>query len=240
MLGRETYEKEHVSLNLARLRKGGLSFEIVVDADLAVALKEGSNVEIKSVMKAPDIYSDAKKGMLAPENKMMELFGTSDREKIAKDIINEGEIQLTADYRKQLREQKKRRILTIIHRNAVDPRTHLPHPMTRLENAFEEARVSIDEFKKAEDQVQNVVSKLKLILPLKFETDEVALRIPANYATKMYSLVKNYGKILRDEWQTDGSWICVLEIAAGLRQDMLDDLNNQTHGNVEMRVVSTR
>lgn len=240
MLGRGTFDRETVPMNLAKLKKFGRQFEVVVDADMAVAIKEGRDVDIKDVVKAPDIYSDAKKGLVAPENKMEEVFGTSDKEKIAREIITSGEIQLTADYRKKLREQKKRRILTIIHRNAVDPKTHLPHPMTRLENAFEQAKVNIDEFKRAEDQVQNVVAKLKVILPLRFETDEIAIKIGPNYAAKMYSVVKNYAKILRDEWQSDGSWICVVEIPAGLKQDMLDDLNKQTHGNIHARLVKTR
>ena len=33
----------------------------------------------------------------------------------------------------------------MIHRNAVDPKTGLPHPPQRIESAMEEAKIHVDE-----------------------------------------------------------------------------------------------
>ena len=56
----------------------------------------------------------------------------------------------------------------MIHANGIDPKTNLPHPLQRIENALEEANVKIDEHKSEEKQVEEIVRKLQPILPIKF------------------------------------------------------------------------
>ncbi len=238
--GREIYDKERISINVARIRKAGRDFEVVVDADQAIAFRNGSHIELRDILKSKEIFADAKKGELAPESSFEGLFGTTDKDEIARRILEEGEIQLTAEYRQKLRDAKRRQILTLLHRNGVDPRTHLPHPLTRLENALEEAKVKIDEFKSAEDQVKQVLEKLRLILPVKFETAELALKIPAEHASRCYSAVKNFSRIVKEEWQNDGSWVAQVEMPAGLRDEFLDELNKLTHGNVQAKMIKSR
>ena len=238
--GRKTFDKDRISVNLARLRKGGEDFEIVVDPDKAVAFKEGAGVDIRDILKAPDIFSDAKKGEHAPESRFEELFGTKNKEEIAKKIIEDGEIQLTAEHRQKVRNQKRKQLLQIIHRNGVDPKTKLPHPITRLENAFEEAKVRIDEFRSAEDQLKDVLDKLRPVLAVKFEVAEIALKIPAEHAARSYSTVKNHSTIRREEWQNDGSWVALVELPAGMRTEFIDKLNKLTSGNVEVKLMESK
>ncbi len=235
-----SFDKERVSFNLAKLRKGGQVFELNIDPDQAIAFKEGKISDIKSILKAEHIYLDAKKGELAPEHLIKSIFQTDDPLKVAETILKEGEIQLTAEYRERLREEKKRKIIDLIHRNGVDPRTHLPHPTTRIEAALEEAKVKIDDFKKAEDQLQNIIKQIRPILPINFEIKEIAVKISPNYAAKSYSTVTQFGKILRDGWQTDGSWVVVVDIPAGLQNDFFDKLNELTHGEVETKILKVK
>ncbi len=236
----QTFDKEKVSFNLTRLKKGGINFEIVVDPDLAVAHREGKQVDVKDVLKSEEVFHDAKKGELAAESKMKEFFGTSNHLEVADEIIRHGEIQLSSEYRQRLREEKRKRILAMIHANAVDPRTHLPHPMTRIENAFEQARVHIDEFKKAEDQVQPVLAKLREVMPIRFEQAIIELVIPAQYAVKSYSMVNGMSSITRQEWQNDGSWKATVEMPAGMRDEFFDKLNQLTHGNIESKILDSK
>ena len=225
---------------IARLKTQGHNFEILVDCENALALKEGKNIDMHDILAAMQIFSDAKKGLVASETAMKQIFGTNDVDGIAREIIQKGEIQLTQKYREKLREEKRKQIITMIHRNGVDPKTHLPHPPQRIENAFIEAKFHVDEFKSVQEQVQDALKKLRPILPIKFEIKELAIKIPPEFAPKCYSTVKSFGTILREEWQSNGYWVGVVEIPGGMENDFYDKLNKICHGNVESKVLKTK
>ncbi len=228
------------NFNLARLKKGESHFEIVVDPDLAMEYRTKNIGDIKDILKTDQIFSDAKKGLVAPEHMIESAFKTTDIEKVAEKIIKQGEIQLTAEYREKKREEKRKRIISIISRNGVDPKTHLPHPPQRIENALAEAKVKIDENLKAEEQIKDILRKIQPVLPIRFEVKEVAIKIPADYAAKSYGAVTSLSKILREEWLSDGSWVVVVEVPGGMENDLYDRLNSLCHGEIESKLLKTR
>jgi ribosome maturation protein SDO1 len=224
----------------ARLKTHGQNFEVLVDYNNAINLRENRDVDMKDVLAAAKIYSDVKKGLEASEHAMQQIFQTSDPEEVAKQIIKKGEIQLTAEYKSQIRDNKRKQIINIIHRNGVDPKTHLPHPINRIENAFEEAKFHVDEFASVEHQVQDALKKLMPILPIKFETKELSVKIAPQYVGKAYSVVKSYGRILREEWQNNGYWVGVVEMPGGLESEFYEKLNGVCHGETEVNVLKTK
>lgn len=223
---------ERVKLNLARLKKAGQVFEISVDPDLALRFKKGELLDIRDILKAEQIFSDAKKGELIPQNRLKEFFHTADPLAIARIIIKDGEVQSTSEYRAHEREQKKRQLIELIHRQAIDPATQLPLPLQRIELAFEQARLHFDENKPAEEQLEAVLAQLRPLLPIKITLAQFTLQFPPAYAPKAYPLVQKYSKILKETWNFDGSWTVLVEIPAGLKVDFLDKLNSFTHGEV--------
>src|SRR3989338_7227007 len=225
---------------IARLKTHGQAFEILVDCSNALALREGKDVDMHDILAAMKIFSDAKKGLEASETAMKQIFGTSDVNEVAKQVIQKGEIQLTQEYRENLREAKRKQIISTIHMNGVDPKTHLPHPPQRIENAFMEAKFHVDEFKPVQEQVQEALKKLRPILPIKFEVKELAIKIPPEYAPKCYAIVKSFGTILREEWQSNGNWIAVVEMPGGMESDFYDRLNTICHGSLESKILKTR
>ncbi|MBI2651273.1 ribosome assembly factor SBDS [Candidatus Woesearchaeota archaeon] len=225
---------------VARLKLQGNNFEILVDCSNAIALREGKAVDMKDVLAARKVFSDAKKGMEASENLMKQLFNTTDKDEIARHIIKKGEIHLTTEYKSNLREIKKRKIISLIHRNGVDPKTHLPHPINRIENAMEEVKFYANEFAPVEEQLQEALKKLKQVLPIRFEVKEIEVKIAPAYAAKAYSVIKNYGTILRDEWQNNGYWVGIIEMPAGLETEFYEKINSMCHGEVEAKVLKIK
>lgn len=223
---------------IAKLKKGENVFEILVDCEKALDFRAGKEVDIDDVLATNDIFRDVKNGEHA--SNLMKVFKTEDKKEIAKIIIKEGEIQLTSEYKKKLRDEKRRQIVNNIHRNAIDPNTGLPHPPQRIEMVLDEAKVNIDEFKPVEEQLKIILPKLRVLLPLKYEIREIALRIPGTYAGKCYPILKQYGKLLKDEWQNDGSLVAVVEIPAGLQEEFFDKLNNLAHGEVESKILNVK
>ena len=225
---------------IARLKTQGHNFEILADCSNALALREGKNMDMHDVLAAMQIFSDAHKGLVASETAMKQIFGTNDVNEIATQIIKKGDIQLTQEYRERLREEKRKQIIAIIHRNGVDPKTHLPHPPQRIENAFVEAKFHVDEFAPVQEQVNEALKKLRLILPIKFEVKEIAIKISPEYAPKCYSTVRQFGTILREDWQSNGYWVAVVEIPGGMESDLYDRLNKITHGNIESKILKVK
>ncbi len=225
---------------IARLKTHGANFEILVDCDKAIAFKSGKDISMKDVLATPQVFSDSKKGMAASETQMQQIFKTDDPVEVAKTIIKKGDIQLTSEYRGKLREQKKKQIVDYIHRHGVDPKTHTPHPPARIEAAMEEAKIHIDEFGAFDKQINDVLKQIRVILPIKFELKEIAVRIPSEHAGKAYNALSGFGKILKQEWQNDGSLVAVVEMPGGLEEDFHNKLNSITHGNAETKVIKTR
>ncbi len=224
---------------IARLEIKGERFEIYVDPELALAIKEGKDVDMDKVLASYTIFKDARKGEKASEEKINKIFGTTVPEVVAKEIIRRGEIQLTTEQRRRMLEQKRKQIATIISRNAINPQTNAPHPVERILKAMEEAKVNVDIFKDAEAQVENVVKAIKRIIPIKIEKKLVAVKVPAQFHGKIYGKIRGYGEIKKEEWIKD-SWLFLIEIPSGLVDDFFEFLNKVTKGSVETKILEKR
>ncbi|MBI5798055.1 ribosome assembly factor SBDS [Candidatus Woesearchaeota archaeon] len=225
---------------IARLKKEGEVFEVLVDCDKALAFREGKVKSLSEVLASKGIYKDAKKGDKASEKDMKRLFKTDDEDDIAAIIIRKGEIQLTTEHKNTLREAKKKQIVAFLHQHAVDAKTGLPFPPQRIEMLMEEAKVKIDEFATVEAQVQNVLHLLRPIVPIKIETREIEVSIPAKYAGPSFSSLKRLAKIVKEGWQDDGSLLAVIEIPAGIQEEIENELNRITKGEVELRILNKK
>lgn len=220
---------------VARLILDGDKFELLVKPDPALEYKMGKRTDISSVLASDEIYSDANKGSRASSEKMMKHFKTTDSVDVAKQILARGELNLTTDQRRKMVEEKKRQIVQFINRSFVDPKSHLPHPIVRIEAAMEEVRVPIDPFKKVEDQTKTIVDALRKIIPLKSETVKLTVTIPPQFAAQSYSVLKSTGDLKSEEWLADGSLKAVLDMNASIRGQFLDRLGAVTKGSAQVK-----
>jgi len=222
---------------VARLTREGEHFEILVKPQPALSYRLGKIEPVSEALVTSTVFTDANKGLKPSEDRLQKAFGTTDLLKIAAVILKKGDLQLTTEQRKQLIEDKRKQIVAFISRQCVDPRTNLPHPPIRVEQAMEQIHFSIDPYDDVEKQAKEVVKLLRPILPLKMEKVSVAIRIPPEHASKVYGTVKGFGTIRREEWRADGSWSAVVELPAGLYGSFLEKLGEMTRGNLEAKMV---
>jgi ribosome maturation protein SDO1 len=222
----------------ARLARGQEKFEVLVKPQPALDYKLGKQVAIGQVLVIEEIYSDSSKGTRASEEKLQKVFGTTDPVRIAEEIMKSGELQLTTEQRRQLVEEKRRQIVSIITRNAIDPRTGAPHPPLRIEQAMQQIRLSIDPYKSAEEQSKLVIEELRPILPLKMEQMKIAVKVVAEHAARAYNAFKSFGTVSREEWQPDGGLVAVIEMPAGLYGSFLDRVGKLTQGTIQTKVLT--
>ncbi len=221
---------------IARLTHEGEHFEILVKPEQALDYRLGKIKTLSEALVSDTIFTDANKGTKPSEDKLKKAFATTDTLKIAEQVLRHGMLQLTTDQRRHMIEEKRKQIVAFIARYSVDPRTNLPHPPLRIEQAMQQIHYSIDPFKETEEQAKEIIKLLRPILPLKTEQVSVNVRIPATYASKAYGSVKGFGTIKREEWRADGSWFAVVEMPAGLYGPFLEKLGELTKGAAEAKI----
>ncbi len=219
----------------AKLKYQGENFEILVDPKKAQDFKEGGEVE--DFLAANFIFKDANKGDKASPETLKKVFGTESVNEISKIILKKGDIHLTTEQRRAMMENKKAQVVSYISQHSINPQTGHPHPPQRIESALDEARVTIDMYKRTEDQIKQIIHALAPILPIKIENRRIGVKVPAEHAPKTMGFIKDLGTIIKEEWGRDGSWMFVIEIPAGLQDDLFNKLNNATKGNVETKIM---
>lgn len=222
---------------VARLKKGEEHFEILVDPYAAADFIDGKNVDIVQSLAIDAIFKDSKKGTHASEESLQKNFGTNNVAEITKQIILRGDIQLTTEQRQKMQKNKRNRIVEMIAKNSMDPKTKTPHPRQRIELAMEQAGVHIDPFKPVSEQVKTIIELLRPIIPIAMENVRISVKIPAEYIGRAYGVARNFGTLEREDWQSDGSWIGIVRIPAGMQTDFYDKLNDFTKGNVSTKIL---
>jgi ribosome maturation protein SDO1 len=215
----------------------GEKFEIMVKPDPALDYKLGKKKDISAVLVSDDIYTDSGKGTRPSTEKLLKAFNTEDQTVIAEIILQKGDLNLTTDQRRKMIEEKRKQIVHFIAKTYVDPRTHFPHPPLRIEQAMKDGRVSVDPQKNVDEQVKDIVEKLRSIIALKSENLELEIIIPAQFASQSYAVLKSVGSLKKEEWQNNGSLKAILEIPAAARPNVIDRLGSITKGSATVEVV---
>jgi len=223
---------------VARMAKDNEHFEVLVKPQKALDYRMGKIAALTEVLVTETIFSDANKGTKVSEEALRKAFGTIETLRVAEIILKKGTMQLTTEQRRKMIEDKRKQIIDFISRQCVDPKTNLPHPPLRIENALEQVHYSIDPFKPLEEQAREIIKLLRPILPLKMEQVSVGVRVPAEFSAKAYGTIKTFGTVKREEWRADGSWYGVMEMPAGLYGPFLEKLGEITKGSGEAKVIS--
>ena len=223
---------------IARLESHGEHFEILVDPDLSAEYKKNpENIEIENILAVEEVFKDAKKGDKASEEKMEKVFETINPLLVAKKILLKGKIQLTSQQRKAMIESKHKKIVSKIAREAINPQNGLPHPPLRIEKAMEESKIKINPFKTVDEQIDDVLKAIRVKIPIRFEKVKMAVKLPGENIGGIYQVISKLGKIIKEEWQQDGSWIALVEISGGLQDEFYQKMNELSGGNADIKLI---
>jgi len=222
---------------IARLKRHGENFEILVDPVLSLKHKSGEKVDFSELLAIDQIFKDSKSGERASEQLMNEVFGTNDVNNIAAKILDKGDVHLTSEQRKNMLKDKRKQIIAIISRESINPQTGTPHPPQRIDKAMNEAKVQIEINKPAKEQVEGVLKKLKPLLPIRFESVDIAIKIPPAHTAKIYGALKDYGVMKKEEWDREGNLMALINMPAGLQDEFYSKINSLTHGEGEVKIM---
>ena len=81
------------------------------------------------------------------------------------------------------------------------------------------------------------LDKLRPLLPIRMEHVKVRVKVEAAQYPRIISDIKAAGKILEEDWGSDGTWSGLVEIPGGVQTDLQEKLKNKTHGQAEVTFV---
>jgi ribosome maturation protein SDO1 len=226
----------------ARLESHGARFEVLVDPDAALAIRreefDETDEDLEDVIAAEDVFEDASRGDRPAEADVEEVFGTTEPLEIIPEVIKRGEIQITAEQRREMADRKRRLLINRIARNAINPQMDdAPHPPDRIESALEQTDFRIDPMHPVDEQIDDALSALRPVIPIRFEEITMAARIPPEHAGAAQARIREFGDLESEEWQNDGSWVGVLTFPAGMQNDFYEVVSEHSSGEGETRIV---
>ena len=210
---------------LARIKKTGKNFEIIVDLDNALKFKKGESGFIEA--EGDKIFTDSKKGQVASSSDLKEAFGTTDSDEIIKRIVKEGEVQTTQEHRDAEQEKRFKQVVDFLSQNAIDPQTGNPITAERIKNALNQSNINIKNTS-VENQIKDILAEVSKIIPIKLETKQVKIIVPAMHTGKVYGIVAQYKD--NEKWLDNGDLEVVVNVPSGIIIDFYEKLNNVTHG----------
>lgn len=222
-----------VSLDNARVASydvNGEHFEILVDPDLALDIKEGKQTleyKLGKLLASDEIYKKASSGDRASDGNVKTAFGTNDLEKIVGVILKHGHLDLTTGQKRKLAEQRRKEIIEYIVRNSYNPATKTPHTYQRVESALETAKVHIDVLRPVEQQIDKIVAKMSEVLPIDFKKYKIRVSVPLQFGGKMNSVIGRFD-VLERNWGSTFDF--VVSIPAGEKDSFMNTISGLTKG----------
>ncbi|NCN86704.1 ribosome assembly factor SBDS [archaeon] len=217
----------------ARLKKGGIEFEILVDMDEALKFRKGESDFLEVL--GDRVFTNIKRGDVASKQELEVAFGTDDSLEIGKEIVKKGEVLVDQDHRDEEQEKKVKQVVDFLATNAMDPQSGRAISPERIKSALKEAHVHIKNMP-VENQIQDILDSLSKVIPIKIETRKIKVTVPAIQTGKAYGILAQYKE--RENWLSDGSLEAIVNIPAGILIDFYEKLNAVTHGSALAEEIS--
>lgn len=212
---------------IARIKKEGKNYEILVDMDSALNFKNKGEGNPLDFLEADEIFTDSKKGFKASEEDLKKAFGTLDVNEISSKIIKQGEILVTQEHRDEKQQQKFKQVVDFLTRNTINPQTGNPHTEERIKSAMEQSGVNIKNLP-IESQINEIIEKISSVLPVKIQKKRIKITIPAIHTGKAYGMLNPYKE--SENWLNNGDLEVKVGVPSGMINDFFDKLNSITHG----------
>jgi ribosome maturation protein SDO1 len=205
------------------------TFELMTKKGTVLQYQEGK-LGLSSVLFADEIFTDQARGLRANEADLIKYFNTTNVEECAKVILEKGELQLTAAERREKVQKKRAEMVNYVHKYYMDPRTKTPHPVVRIEAAFDQLKLNIDPDQAAERQVQEkVLKRLPEVLPIKKCEMSGTLTISNKVVGPAMGLVRKYCQVTGETY-TSGNCVMQVSFVPGDYDVFMNDLKAATKG----------
>jgi len=213
---------------IVRFKAGKVTFEILTKVGSVLKYRDGK-LGWDNVVMVEEIFKNQTKGERANSEDLKSAFGTDNLQECLKTIVDKGELQMTSEERKEKIDKKRAEIVNYIHKYYIDPKTKLPHPVVRVENALATLKVKIDPDVPAERQIQDIIKRIPEVMPIRKMEMEGTLTVPHSVLGGTMNVVQQWAKVTKDSYTSEG---CTMDISIvpGDYDSFMSDLQKVTKG----------
>jgi ribosome maturation protein SDO1 len=219
---------------LVRIKRANKVFEVITTEGLALKLQQGKMSWSSSILASEEVFRNFGKGLRAGEKELRECFPEcACREDVVRLIVEKGDIQVSADERKEALESKVAEVLQHLCKNYVDPASGLPHPRSRLEEAMRGAKFRVDTEGSASKQAAELVRALEGKLVFARNEREAELSVGAKYMGAVGGIVHARAAVKSERFTAEGAFWEV-GVAPSEWDALVSALNKVTQGDYQL------
>jgi ribosome maturation protein SDO1 len=189
-------QKRHTNIAIVSVRKKvegrDYKFEIACYPNKVVNQREGLEDDLSQVLQTETIFTNVSRGDIATNEDLITVFGTTNHLKICKQIIQEGNLQVSNKEREYISESLQRDVINLLTQMTMDAQTGYPLTATQLQAAMDDIHFRItskgslrgsrsSKQKEEEDEVKLIardcVKRLELGLPNRIARVNMLIKI---------------------------------------------------------------
>ena len=224
---------------VARLDSHGERFEILVDPRQAALVRQGQPVNIEDVVAALNVFGNASKATRASDEALMKVFHTTDFATIARRIIEKGR---DPPHCRAAQADDRGKAPSGHHVHCPElrsiPRPGIPTPRPGSKWPWKRrGSISIP----SSTLTSRSRRPSRPFAPSSRSGSRNSgsrSRSPPDFAAKAYGDIAAGSIMEKDEWQKDGSWVCVVRIPAGIQGEFYDLINKLSKGEGQVKILN--
>ncbi|KAL6949794.1 guanine nucleotide exchange factor sdo1 [Hanseniaspora vineae] len=148
------------NVSLVRLKRNKKRFELACYQNKVQDYRKGIEKNLDDVLQINQVFLNVSKGQVAPNEDLMQGFGTTDQDTVIKFILEKGELQLS-DKERQLRiQQINNEMLNIVSCKCINPKSKKRYPPTMIHKALQQLKFNISISKPAKIQALEAIKLL--------------------------------------------------------------------------------
>ena len=221
-----------------RYKKKEQNFEVLVDFDkLNEFKKKPEATSVYDVLADQKIFKDQRKGEIASENLLREIFGNLDEEAILKEIVLKGECQIPTSYINKMREEKKKHVINYIAENSINPATKSRYTYSMIEGEINKLRYNFKSDIDYKIQGNEVLALLKKVMPITIEKSIIQIKISGMHCGNFYGPFRKYGKVTKEFFDSEGNLNIQMEVTESVVDEVITFVKRNSNNEAEYRVV---
>lgn len=213
-----------------RYKKEGNQFEVLVDFDkLNLFRKKPEEISVYDVLADNKIFKNQKRGEIACENIFQEIFRTTDKEVILKEILLKGECQIPTAYLNKLRAEKRLQVIGYIVENSINPQNKSKYTPSMIEREVDKLKFNFEPNRDFTSQAEDVIKLLKKVMPISMEKIILQIEIPGQYCGNFYGQFRKFGKVIKEDYNNNGSLVMKMELIESRLDEVVNFIKNNSN-----------